>query len=86
MSAKSSEEEVVGVGGAGSALAVAATAVETPMSTPATAANSQRIAAPLISLLACAVFILPAAQLDSPAKLAPDIDRRMPNATNVVHL
>jgi hypothetical protein len=77
MSAKSSEEEVVGVGGAGSALAVAATAVETPMSTPATAANSQRIAAP---------FILPAAQLDSPAKLAPDIDRRMPNATNVVHL
>jgi hypothetical protein len=75
MSAKSSDEDVVGPGaggGVGSALAVPIANAASPITAPATADNNQRIATPF------ALVHNPIA-----AKLAPDRIRRMPNTTNV---
>jgi hypothetical protein len=70
MSAKSSDVDVVagpGAGGwVGSALAVPIANAESPITAPAAADTSHRIAAPFIPLLACAGSFFIGAQLDSP--------------------
>jgi hypothetical protein len=65
----SDEEDVVGPGAGGwvgSAPAVPIANAENPITAPATADNSLRIATPVILLLACARSFFIAAQLDSP--------------------
>ena len=70
MSAKSSDVDVVagpGAGGwVGSALAVTIANAESPITAPAAADTSHRIATPSIPLLACAGSFFIGAQLDSP--------------------
>jgi hypothetical protein len=68
MSASSSELDVVGLGaggGVGSALAVPIANAESPITAPATADNSHRIATSVILILACAGSFFIGAQLDS---------------------